>query len=66
MKERIDELRSRTVKLLDITRKDINKYSEQRKKVFLYYKDCKEDIKSELDEWENYINYFEKIIKEQQ
>lgn len=60
---KIDELRSRTVKLLNITRKDINKYSKERKKIFLYYK---EDINSDLNEWENYINYLEKVVKEQQ
>lgn len=60
--EKIEELKKRTIKILERTKKQISKYGNERKQVDKYFI---ESTKTDnLAEWEMFLNYFEKIIKE--
>lgn len=62
MLEKIEELRKRTINVLEKTKKDITKYEKERKQVDKYFiESTKED---NLIEWEKFLNYFEQIIEE--
>ncbi len=61
--EKIEELKNRTIKILERTKKQINKYANERKQVDKYFI---ESTKTDnLAEWEMFLNYFEKIIEEE-
>lgn len=59
MKEKVNELRVRTIRLLEKSRKDIKKYANERKTLYKFFED---DYKADINEWEKYINYFEEQI----
>lgn len=53
-----EELSKRTVKLLELTRKKVDKYGNERKILDKYFRDCIDD-ENYMMEWENYLNKFE-------
>ena len=53
-----EELSKRTVKLLELTRKKVDKYGNERKILDKYFRDCIDD-ENNMMEWENYLNKFE-------
>ena len=59
MFEKIEELRKRTIKVLEKTKKNTTKYEKERKQVDKYF------IEATKKEWENFLNYFEKLIEEE-
>lgn len=63
MFEKIEELRKRTINILEKTKKNTTKYSKERKQIDKYFiESAKED---NLIEWEIFLNYFEKLIEEE-
>ena len=61
--EKIEKLKNRTIKILEKTKKQISKYANERKQVDKYFL---ESTKTDnLAEWEMFLNYFEKIIEEE-
>lgn len=61
--KKIEELRKRTIDILEKTKKQINKYQNERKQVDTYFiESAKTD---NLADWEIFLEYFEKIIKEE-
>lgn len=59
MKEKVNELRARTIRLLENSRKDIKKFANERKTLYKFFED---DYKADINEWEKYIKYFEEQI----
>lgn len=59
MKEKINELRARTISLLEKSRKDVKKFANERKTLYKFFED---DYKADINEWEKYIKYFEEQI----
>lgn len=53
-----EELSKRTIKLLELTRKKVDKYGNERKILDKYFRDCIDD-ENYMMEWENYLNKFE-------
>lgn len=58
------ELSERTLDLLKITRKNINKFSKERKIAYNYLRTDRDD-KEFLIEWQNFITSFEQLTKEE-
>lgn len=52
----------KTIRLLEKSRKDINKFAHERKTLYKFFE---EDCKADLNEWEKYINYFEEQISKE-
>jgi len=63
MIEKIDELKRRTIDVLEKTKKEKAKYAEERKKVDTYFVESSKV--NNLKEWEEFLIAFEKIIKEE-
>lgn len=63
MMEKIDELKRRTIDVLEKTKKEKTKYAEERKKVDTYFVESSKV--NNLKEWEDFLITFEKIIKEE-
>jgi len=63
MLEKIDELKRRTIDVLEKTKKEKTKYAEERKKVDTYFVESSKV--NNLKEWEDFLITFEKIIKEE-
>lgn len=63
MLEKIDELKRRTIDVLEKTKKEKTKYAEERKKVDTYFVESSKV--NNLKEWEEFLITFEKIIKEE-
>ena len=63
MLEKIDELRKRTIDVLEKTKKEKIKYAEERKKVDAYFVESSKV--NNLKEWEEFLIAFEKNIKEE-
>lgn len=63
MVEKIEELRKRTIKVLEKTKKNTTKYEKERKQVDKYFIEATK--KDNLIEWEIFLNYFEKLIEEE-
>lgn len=61
MLEKIDELKRRTIDILDKTKKDKIKYAEERKRVDKYFVESSKA--NNLKEWEEFLIAFEKILK---
>lgn len=61
--ERIRDLQTRTIQLLNKTRAKMSIFAEERKKVDDFLKQNREDEKF-LDEWEAFVKYFEEKTKE--
>jgi len=60
---KIDELKRRTIDVLEKTKKEKTKYAEERKKVDTYFVESSKV--NNLKEWEDFLITFEKIIKEE-
>ncbi len=58
------ELSDRTVDLLKITRKNISKFSKERKIAYNYLRSDRDD-KEFLVEWQNFTKKFEQLTKEE-
>lgn len=54
-------LKDRAIKLFESTKKEMAKYEEERKQLYYY---CKNANNVNLEEWEEFLNYFEQKIKE--
>ena len=63
MLEKIDELKRRTIDVLEKTKKEKTNYAEERKKVDTYFVESSKV--NNLKEWEEFLITFEKIIKEE-
>ncbi|MGM9834196.1 MAG: hypothetical protein ACI4UE_00245 [Candidatus Scatovivens sp.] len=61
--ERIKDLQTRTIQLLNKTRTKMSIFAEERKKVDDFLKQNREDERF-LDEWEAFVKYFEEKTKE--
>lgn len=61
MFEKIDELKRRTIDVLEKTKKDKIKYAEERKKVDTYFVESSKV--NNLKEWEEFLITFEKKLK---
>lgn len=57
----IDELKRRTIDVLEKTKKEKTKYAEERKKVDTYFVESSKV--DNLKEWEEFLIAFEKILK---
>ncbi len=56
--EKIEELNERTIKILELTKKEMDKYALERKNLFQF--SCKEINSSiELKQWENELEKIE-------
>ena len=62
MIRKIEELRNRTINILEKTKRETTKYAKERKQVDKYF--IESTKKDNLIEWENFLNYFEEIIEE--
>lgn len=62
MRIKVKELLDRSVHILEITKKDMDKYSEERHKVNYYMTHYNENIK--IEDWEFYLEMLENKIKE--
>lgn len=62
MRIKIKELLERSVNVLEITKKEMDKYSEERQKVNYYMTHYNEDIK--IEDWEFYLDMLENKIEE--
>ena len=60
---KIEELKRRTIDVLEKTKKEKTKYAEERKKVDTYFVESSKV--NNLKEWEDFLITFEKIIKEE-
>ena len=60
---KIDELKRRTIDILEKTKKDKTKYAEERKRVDKYFVESSKA--DNLKEWEKFLIAFEKILKEE-
>lgn len=58
---KIDELKRRTIDILEKTKKDKTKYAEERKRVDKYFVESSKA--DNLKEWEKFLIAFEKILK---
>ena len=54
-------LKDRAIKLFESTKKEMTKYEDERKQLYYY---CKNADNVNLEEWEEFLNYFEQKIKE--
>lgn len=63
MLEKIDELKRRTIDVLEKTKKEKTKYAEERKKVDTYFVESSKV--NNLKEWEKFLITFEKKLKEE-
>ena len=61
MMEKIDELKRRTIDMLEKTKKEKTKYAEERKKVDTYFVESSKV--NNLKEWEKFLITFEKKLK---
>lgn len=57
----ISDLQKRTVQLLEKTKKNVEKYGEQRKKLDKYLREDSNEL-----EWEKFLLEFEQKIKEEE
>ena len=63
MLEKINELKRRTIDVLEKKKKEKTKYAEERKKIDTYFVESSKV--NNLKEWEDFLITFEKIIKEE-
>lgn len=61
MLEKINELKRRTIDILEKTKKEKTKYAEERKKVDAYFVESSKG--NNLKEWEEFLITFEKNVK---
>ena len=61
MLEKIDELKRRTIDVLEKTKKEKVKYAEERKKVDRYFVESSKT--NNLEEWEEFLVAFENKLK---
>lgn len=61
MMEKIDELKSRTIDILEKTKKEKTRYAEERKKIDTYFVDSSKV--DNLKEWEEFLIAFEIKLK---
>ena len=61
MLEKINELKRRTIDVLEKTKKEKTKYAEERKKIDTYFVDSSKV--NNLKEWEEFLIAFEKNVK---
>ena len=61
MLEKIDELKRRTIDVLEKTKKEKTKYAEERKKIDTYFVESSKV--NNLKEWEEFLIAFEKNVK---
>ena len=57
--DKIKELSKKTIKILEKTKKNYKMYEKERKELYGYFV-----RKSDVEEWESYINKFEEVINE--
>ena len=62
MRIKIKELLERSINVLELTKKEMDKYSEERQKINYFMTHYKEDIK--IEDWEFCLNILENKIKE--
>lgn len=60
---KIEELKHRTVVVLEKTKKKMNKYMNERKKLYEYF--IKNSNAKELEEWEEFVKKIEKNLEEE-
>lgn len=58
---KIDELKRRTIDVLEKTKKEKTRYAEERKKIDTYFVESSKV--DNLKEWEEFLIAFEKILK---
>ena len=58
---KIDELKRRTIDVLEKTKKEKTRYAEERKKIHTYFVESSKA--DNLKEWEEFLRAFEKILK---
>lgn len=58
---KLNELKRRTIDILEITKKEKTKYAEARKKIDKYFVESSKV--DNLKEWEEYLITFEKNVK---
>ena len=58
---KIDELKRRTIDVLEKTKKEKTRYAEERKKIYSYFVESSKV--DNLKEWEEFLIAFEKILK---
>lgn len=63
MIHKIEELKHRTVVVLEKTKKKMNKYMNERKKLYEYF--IKNSNAKELEEWEEFVKKIEKNLEEE-
>ena len=61
MLEKINELKRRTIDVLEKTKKEKTKYAEERKKIDTYFVESSKV--NNLKEWEEFLIAFEKKVK---
>lgn len=61
MLEKINELKRRTIDVLEKTKKEKTKYAEERKKIDTYFVESSKV--NNLKEWEEFLIAFEKNVK---
>ena len=61
MLEKINELKRRTIDVLEKTKKEKTKYAEERKKIDTYFVESSKV--NNLKEWEEFLIVFEKNVK---
>lgn len=61
MLEKINELKRRTIDVLEKTKKEKTKYAEERKKIDTYFVESSKV--NNLKEWEEFLITFEKNVK---
>lgn len=61
MEERVKLLEERTLKLLELSKKQMNKYAQAREDVFKYSCEAIKGV-ADLDKWEKEIIKFEKEL----
>jgi len=61
MLEKINELKRRTIDVLEKTKKEKTKYAEERKKIDTYFVESSKV--NNLKEWEEFLIAFEKNLK---
>lgn len=54
-------LKDRAIIVFENTKKEMTKYEKERKQLYYY---CKNAESVNLEEWEEFLNYFEQKIKE--
>lgn len=62
MRIKIKELLEKSINLLELTKNEMDKYSEERQKIKYFMTHYEDDIK--IEDWEFFLNILENKIKE--